>query len=106
MIAKTQRYIAERKLLFSKKGGDKRSEVAIRITEPYILRQQDVELPVDGLVASCRISFDGLDEAESVVYGMDSLQAVNLASNIEAVIKRLSNKYDFFWITGEPYFEE
>lgn len=34
------------------------------------------------------------------------MQAVNLASNIEAVIKRLSDEYDFFWATGEPYFEE
>ena len=34
------------------------------------------------------------------------MQAVNLASNIESVIKRLSDKYDFFWGTGEPYFED
>jgi hypothetical protein len=48
----------------------------------------------------------GLDEHSFDVYGTDSLQAVNLASNIEAIIKRLSDEYDFFWATGEPYFEE
>ena len=106
MTAKTQRYIAERKLLASKKGSDRKMEVVIRITEPYILQQQDVDFPVDGVAAGCRIAIEGIDMQEIDVYGMDSLQAVNLASNIESLLEKRLNKYDFFWATGEPYFEE
>jgi len=40
------------------------------------------------------------------VYGMDSLQAVNMASNIDAVLERLGKKYDFYWSSGEPYFDD
>ena len=53
----------------------------------------------------CHVDMEGLDEHSFDVYGTDSMQAVNLASNIESVIKKLSAKYDFFWATGEPYFE-
>lgn len=58
------------------------------------------------MVAGCDVEIDGLDERKINYYGMDSLQAINLASDIDPLIKRLSAKYDFFWLTGEPYFEE
>ena len=51
------------------------------------------------------VEFDGLNEYSFDVFGTDSLQAISLASNIEAVLERLSDEYEFFWTTGEPYFE-
>ncbi len=57
-------------------------------------------------MAVCHLEFNGLDEYNFDVCGMDSLQAVNMASNIEAVLERLSKKYDFYWSSGDPYFEE
>lgn len=99
-------YIAERKLLFSKKGSSARKEISLRISSPYIVKQGDVKFPVDGVIAGCDLEIDGLDERKISYYGMDSLQAINLASNIEPVIERLSDKYDFFWLSGEPYFDE
>jgi hypothetical protein len=53
----------------------------------------------------CKIVFDGLPEDDMEVYGTDSMQALSLATDIEDVLGRLSKRYDFFWATGEPYFE-
>ncbi|HEY1312731.1 MAG TPA: hypothetical protein VGE92_02590 [Steroidobacteraceae bacterium] len=36
----------------------------------------------------------------------DSLQALQLATDLESVLKRLSNKWDFYYPTGEGYFDE
>lgn len=99
-------YIAERKLLFSEKNARITKEITIKISSPYIVQQGDVKFTADGVVAGCHVEIDGLDEPGYDLYGMDSLQAINLASNIEPLIERLSAKYNFFWLTGEPYFEE
>lgn len=99
-------YIADRKLLFSKKNNHVTEEITIKIGNPYIVQQGDVKFSADGVVAGCHVEIDGIDEPGYDLYGMDSLQAINLASNIEPLLERLSTKYDFFWLTGEPYFEE
>jgi hypothetical protein len=36
----------------------------------------------------------------------DSLQALPLAADVEPVLKRLSSRYDFYFPTGEGYFDE
>lgn len=100
------KYIAERKLLFSEKGSQATKEMVVKISEPFIATENNVSFPVDGVTAGCHVEIDGLDEAGYDLYGMDSLQAIHLASNIDPLIMRLSDKYSFFWITGEPYFEE
>jgi len=100
------RYIAERHLLFSKKNDGVRKKLAVGICAPKVVAQDGVQFPVDGVMSVCHVEMEGLDEHSFDVYGTDSMQAVNLASNIETVIKRLSSQYDFFWATGEPYFED
>lgn len=99
-------YIAERKLLFSEKNSKSRKEVTIKISEPFVVTANDVTLPGDGTMCGCRVEIVGLDEPEFNLYGMDSLQAIQIASDIDSLIKRLSDRYDFFWSTGEPYFDE
>jgi hypothetical protein len=103
---KMSKFIAERHLLFSKKGDGVRKELTIGVCAPAVVAQEEVPYPVDGVMSRCHVEFEGLNEYSFDVVGTDSLQAINLASNIEAVIKRLSDEYDFFWATGEPYFEE
>lgn len=100
------KYIAERKLLFSEKNAQSTKELVIKISEPFIATENNVKISVDGVTAGCHVEIEGLDESGYDLYGMDSLQAINLASNIDPLLERLSDKYDFFWITGEPYFEE
>jgi hypothetical protein len=106
MSSENHRYIAERRLLVSRKGSREQSEVVIKISAPFLVRQDDVDFPVDGTTSGCHVEIHGLDVSPFDVYGMDSLQAVSIASNIESLVKRLSDEFDFFWTTGEPYFEE
>lgn len=99
-------YIAERKLLFSEKSGLTRRELTVKVSAPRTIEQHTVKFPVNDDMAVCHVEFDGLNEHSFDVYGMDSLQAINMASDIEAVLGRLSAKYDFYWSSGEPYFED
>jgi hypothetical protein len=100
------RYIAERHLLFAGKNDGVRKKLTVGICAASVVVQDEVKYPVDGVMSKCHVELEGLNEHSFDVFGTDSMQAVNLASNIEAVIKRLSAEYDFFWATGEPYFEE
>jgi hypothetical protein len=100
------KYIAERKLLFSEKNNRTQRELIVKVSAPRTIEQHTVKFPVNGDMAVCHVEFDGLNEHSFDVYGMDSLQAINMASDIETIIERLSSKYDFYWSTGEPYFED
>ena len=106
MRFKIASYIAERRLLFSDKGGSTKRNLWVRISAPSPIDPKTVKFPVDDDMAVCHVEFDGLDEHSFDVYGMDSMQAVNMASNIEGVLARLSQKYDFYWPTGESYFDD
>jgi len=100
------KYIAERRLFYSAKGSNERKELIIRLGTPYQVQEGTVSFPVGGGVVGCHIELDGLDEKCPEVYGADSLQAINIASNLEPFLKRLQKKYDLYWLSGEPYFEE
>ena len=98
-------FIAERRLLYSQKGSDVRQEFVIRIGAPYPVEEHMVAFPVAKDVAGCHVEIEGLNETYSEVYGADSIQAVNLASNLEPFLRRLQKKYDLYWSSGDPYFE-
>jgi hypothetical protein len=99
--------IAERVLLFSTSGSDERQEFVLRILAPTIVRADEVAFPVANGTARCIVEFDGLPGVSPEEYfGADSVQALQLASNVEPVLKRLSKKFDFYFLTGEGYFDE
>ncbi len=52
-----------------------------------------------------RIVFEGIDVDDMEVYGADSVQALALATNIDGILRGMAKKFDFFWPTGEPYFD-
>ena len=99
-------FIAERRLLYALKGSDIRKEFVIGICAPCPVDQSMVTYPIGEGFSGCEVRLEGLDEEGEKIYGADSLQAVNMASNVEAFLKRLQEKYDLFWLTGEPYFDE
>ena len=99
-------YIAERKLQFSIKGSGVRQDFCIRIGRPYLVDTDKIDFPAKEGFAGCSITVVGLDETHPDVYGADTVQAVNLASNLEAFLKRIQKKYDIYWPSGEPYFDE
>lgn len=100
-------WIAERKLLFVPKGGGERKELAIRIGRPYLVEPDKVNFAVHKGAGGCTVEFFGIDGGYlDNVYGADLLQALQLATDVEPILKRLSKKYDFYFPDGEPYFEE
>lgn len=96
---------AERQLLCSTKNGSIRTEVVFRVSKPHITTASEAASVANGATCTCEVTIAGLDEPSIKYFGVDSVQALQLASNLDPLIKRLSATYDFFWPTGEPYFE-
>jgi hypothetical protein len=99
-------FIAERRLLVSRKNSRDKWEVCFKVSEPYVMQADDVQFSVDGVIAACRVEIEGLDVPALEVHGVDFLHAINMATDIEPLVESLSGRYDFFWITGEPYFDD
>lgn len=100
-------WIAERRLLFVPKGGMERKELLIRIGRPYLVEQDNVDFLVSEGTGGCRVEFSGIVGGYSgTVYGGDLLQALQLAVDVEPILKSLRKKYVFFFPSGEPYFED
>ena len=98
--------IAERRLLFSEVGDIERKELTVRIYAPCHVEKSKTEFEFNEGVAACIVELDGLPEMiKEEIFGADSLQAVQLAANVDPILKRLSQKYRFFFSTGEDYFE-
>jgi hypothetical protein len=100
-------FFAERRLLYSHKGSSNKYELNVRINEPRLVNQGEVNFDFSLGTAVCKIEFNGLPESlVEEVFGVDSIQALSLATNIDSYLKGLQKKYDLYWIDGEPYFEE
>jgi len=99
--------IASRNLQYVEKGSSVKKNLVVKIHRPFELKDGDVSFSFDPGTAGCAIEYDGLgtDYYDHVVYGADTLQAIQLASNIEPCLKGISKKYDLYFETGEPYFE-
>jgi hypothetical protein len=103
----TKTPIAERHLFFSAKGESERKPLMIRVFAPKPVDPASVSFQVAAGTAVCTVEFDGIpDGTLGDTYGADSLQALQLAVDIEPVLKRLSKRYDFFFPSGEGYFDE
>lgn len=100
-----RRTIATRQMLYSVRGSSERKAFTLCITEPFLLTG-DVGFKYGEGAAGCTIVFDGLPEFEVTVHGVDRIQALELAVDVDPVLRGLNRrKYDFFWEDGEPYFE-
>jgi hypothetical protein len=98
--------IAERRLLFSEVGDIERKELIVRIYAPCLVEKSKTGVEFDEGVAACIVELDGLPEMiKEEIFGADSLQALQLAVNVEPILKTLSRKYQLFFPTGEDYFE-
>lgn len=98
--------IAQRELLFSTKGSGERHPLVIRVFAPRKLKAGDVDFEFTEGAAVCTVEFDGFPEMPmEKTYGADSLQALQLAVNVEPTLIRIGKKYDLYFPTGEGYFE-
>ena len=92
--------------MYSLPGDIERRPVSICIYAPFRVEQNTVNFKISEGVAGCIFELNGLPEQiTDTVYGADSIQALQLACNIDGLLKSLGRKYQFYFATGEPYFE-
>jgi len=106
MSSKLGETVAKRQLIFSLKGDGVRHKVTVRVHKPFEVQPGDVSFDFSAGTACCRVEFDGLDEPDYLAHGADTLQALALAVDIDPILRGMSKKYDFYFDTGEDYFEE
>jgi hypothetical protein len=100
------KWIAERKLLCAPKGSSTKSELLVRIGAPYIVEPSTVSFPVTPETSGCTVEVSGKGvQVTETAYGADLIQALQLASNVDPILRSVSKTYDLFFIDGEPYFE-
>jgi hypothetical protein len=90
--------IAERRLILEVIETGERRNLTIRVGIPYLMP--------GGKFAFCPREYEGLFESVADASGMDMVQALNLASDVDSMLKNQTNKYRFYWPGGEPYFDE
>lgn len=99
--------IATRPLQYSAKGHPERHDIEIRIHAPFEVQEGSVNFDIGDGVSACRWEVVGLPEKfEHVIYGIDTLQALQLALDTDPIVRALEKRYDLFWASGEPYFED
>lgn len=99
--------IASRTLKFVEIDSKVSGELIVEIFKPYLLKEEMVDFAITSGCAGCSLRVRGIDTDfyDQEVYGVDSVQALELASNVEGMLKHISKKYDLYFETGEPYFE-
>ncbi len=82
-------------------------ELSVEIHRPYLLKEGMVDFPIHAGVSGCSVRVVGLgtDQYDQEVYGGDTLQVLQLASDVEGMLKHISQSCELFFKDGEPYFE-
>jgi hypothetical protein len=98
--------IAQRDLLFSKKGSSAKVELRVRIGLPRVVNRTSTGVLLDPGSAVCTIVFEGLGIKDIEVHGVDTLHALAQAVEIDKYLRGMTKNLDFFWPSGEPYFDD
>ncbi len=102
-----QKIIARRELLYSLKKKNIKNKMVVCIHAPYIVDQNMVDFPIGEGIVGSHVEVVGLEESfHQEVYGVDEIQALHLAADVGPFLKRLTKKYDLYWLSGEHYFED
>ena len=92
--------------LLISRGDNERKPLSFRIYAPFLVEQNTVNFTISEGTAGCKYELLGLPEhITDTVYGVDSIQALQLASDIDGLLQSLGKKHQFYFLTGEPYFE-
>jgi hypothetical protein len=98
--------LVQRELLYSLKGTPGRHRFVIRVGNPYRLDRNTATFVFDEGAAGCKVEFEGNEVSSIDVHGIDLLHALALAVDVDRHLRAMTGKYDFYWPTGEPYFED
>jgi hypothetical protein len=83
--------IAERRLAYSEKGNSERKPLLIRVFVPQPVDPDSDLFRPDSDTSSRVVEFHGIPDANlGEIFGADSIQALQLALDIEPVLKRVS----------------
>lgn len=98
-------WIAARELRVRAKGTHDFSALTIRVSAPALLDDAS-RFGDDGQsAAACTLEFVGVPSLAMKVHGMDTLQALSNALSVDGILRKFEERYDFFWPSGEPYFD-
>jgi hypothetical protein len=99
--------IAERELMYSLRDDHERKQFTVRVFAPFAVEPGTVNFEICNGVAGCKYELDGLPEKiTDTCYGADSIQALQLATNVDGILRMWAKKYNFYFPTGEGYFED
>ena len=103
-IAGKRFVIAQQELLFSEKGGTTKKTLSIIVTEPTkLLIDRNVSYLYAGTY-ECEVIFCDLVGGYEC-HGQNKIQAVHLATDVDAILAGLTDDYDFFYPQSEdPYY--
>ena len=98
--------IAHRRIRVSKKGQEDRSDLVIYIGVPKFVSPSLLPFEADVEMAVCDLEIIGFAEPyiQSMI-GVDLLQALQFATDVDSILKGFSKIYDLYYEDGEPYFE-
>jgi len=99
-------FVMHRNLLYSLRGQSERLPFIVRIGAPRPLEAGTARFSFDAGAAACTVQLEGDVTTQVEVHGIDSLHALSQALDIDPLLRGLSDKYDFYWATGEPYFDD
>jgi hypothetical protein len=88
------KHIAERKLLLEDIETGERRSLTIRVGMPYRKSENDFRCPTE---------YEGLYNKVVDISGVDEIQALSLACNVDLMLKD-HKKYRFYWPNGDDYF--
>ncbi|WP_150408935.1 hypothetical protein [Xanthomonas sontii] len=108
MASDRESVVAERTLLFSESNKTELKEFKVRIFSPIEVGPVDSNARIDDCAAKCLVEFFGISVPGVYIYGIDPLQALKLAADVDPLLKGVASKYGYnlFWKSGEPYFED
>jgi len=100
-------WIAQRDLEYSPKGSSDRFKLSICISAPFELAEASLNFSFQPGAAGCTVQTFGLPkDVTETTYGADSIQALELACNVDGMLRRFRRDFDLYFPDGEPYFED
>jgi hypothetical protein len=97
MSKSPNKWIASRELKIVSKETGERKTLRVLIGIPW--KGENDEF------ATCVVRFDGLFECDTTATGVDTLQALQLAANIDLMLAGFKDRFDFYWESGDAYDE-
>ena len=93
--------------MYCVRGSSDRKPLVVQIYAPFDVEAGSVGFDIGEGASGCKYEIVGLPEnVTDTVYGADSIQALQLAMAIDGPLSSFRDRYEFYFASGEPYFEQ